>query len=69
MMTMAEKKLALIRHIDGMSDQEVDQLYQRLVGGKKTSSMRQPISFSDIKRRFDVVEASISMSTVTLSEQ
>lgn len=63
-MTLAEKKLALFRHIDAMTEQEVDQLYQRLVGVKNASPMRQPVSFRDIKRRFDVVESSINMSSV-----
>ncbi|EMR02929.1 hypothetical protein [Cesiribacter andamanensis] len=61
-MTLAEKKLALFRHIDGMSEQEVEQLYAKLVGVKKASAMRQPISFRDIKRRFDVVEGAINLS-------
>jgi hypothetical protein len=66
-MTMAEKKLALFRHIDTMSEQEVEQLYQSLVGVKKSSPMRQPISFRDIKRRFDVVESAINVTSVTVS--
>ena len=66
-MTLAEKKLALFRHIDSMTEQEVDQMYQRLVGVKNSAPMRQPISFRDIKRRFDVVEAAIDMSSVAAS--
>lgn len=63
-MTLAEKKLAMFRHIDALTEQEVEQLYEKLVGGKRTSAMRQPVSFRDIKRRFDVVEASIDMNVV-----
>ncbi len=66
-MTLAEKKIALFRHIDSMTEQEVDQLYKQLVGMNKTSAMRQPVSFRDIKRRFDVVEATIDMSSVAAS--
>jgi hypothetical protein len=61
-MTLAEKKLALFRHIDAMTEQEVEQLYTKLVGVKKAVPMRQPVSFRDIKRRFDVVESAINLS-------
>ena len=66
-MTLSEKKLALFRHIDSMSEQEVEQLYDKLVSMKKSSSMRPPVSFRDIKRRFDVVEASIDMKSAAAS--
>ncbi|WP_224997512.1 hypothetical protein [Cesiribacter sp. SM1] len=57
----------MFRHIDTMSEQEVEQLYQSLVGVKKSSPMRQPISFRDIKRRFDVVESAMNVNSVSVS--
>lgn len=53
-MTIAEKKLAIFRHIDKLSTAELDTLYNKLVGKPKTN-MREAVSFSDVKRRFDVV--------------
>ena len=53
-MTIAEKKLAIFRHIDKLSTAELDTLYNKLVGKHKTN-MREAVSFSDVKRRFDVV--------------
>lgn len=64
---MAEKKIALFRSIDAMTEQEVEQLYQKLVSVKNASPMRPPVSFRDIKRRFDVVESAINMSNATVS--
>jgi hypothetical protein len=53
-MTIAERKLALFRHIDKLKPAEVEVLYNKLIGRKETK-MRDAVSFSDVKRRFDVV--------------